>query len=74
MTKRRGRPNEMKSKSRKKERRMTTHGPRLRSGSQGMRAQIPRMRTRRRRKRRTHRRMKKHWRKMTTVTARNQVG
>jgi hypothetical protein len=59
MTKRWGRSNEMKSKSRKKEWRMTTQGPRLKSGSQRMRVRIPRMRTRRRR-RRTHQRMNKH--------------
>jgi hypothetical protein len=48
------------------------------TGSQGMRARIPRMRTRRRRKRnwrrRTHRRMMKHRRRMMTVTVRNQGG
>jgi hypothetical protein len=79
MTKRREKPNEMKSKSRKKERRMTTQKPRLRSGSQGMRARIPRMRIHRRRRRMTHQRMThqrmtKHQRRMTTVMARNQVG
>ena len=60
----------MKLKSRKKERRMTTQGLWLRSGSQGMRVRIPRMKTRRR-KRRIHRRMKKHRRRMMMVIARN---
>jgi hypothetical protein len=72
MTTQWGRPNEMKSKSRKKERRMTTQWPWLRLESHGIRARIPRMMIHRRRRRTRQRRTRQ--RRMKTVTARNQVG